>query len=228
MGAHHRILFVALLGFAGLGLVARLIESDGKSISAAAQVDLTTVGDGVPSSSVDDLLVTDVVEPFETPGAFAPTTTIPLALEIVTSTVAADNGCADSGHSAVIDRDNQRAWLCNDNHVTEKFVMTSANSQPDVGTYKVYAKDLNAASTLTGKYSTMTHFVAFTKGKYRGARIAFHSIPKYSNGEYIQSLESVGTAEMHGASSGCIRVLPDDSVKIWNWLATGDPVTVVS
>ena len=73
-----------------------------------------------------------------------------------------------------------------------------------------------------------THFVAFTRGKYANARIAFHSIPKYSNGEYVQPLESVGAAEKHGASAGCIRVLPEDSVKIWDWLDKGDPVIVVS
>ena len=106
--------------------------------------------------------------------------------------------------------------------------MTSANTQPDPGTYKVYAKCLNSSSMLTGKFSTMTHFVAFTRGKYSNARIAFHSIPKYSNGEYVQPLASVGTAAKHGASAGCIRVLLEDSVKIWDWLAKGDPVVVVS
>jgi len=74
----------------------------------------------------------------------------------------------------------------------------------------------------------MTHFVAFTYGKYQGARIAFHSIPKYSNGEFVQPLDSVGTQELFGASAGCIRVLPDDAVAIWDWLAVGDTVIVVS
>jgi len=92
----------------------------------------------------------------------------------------------------------------------------------------VYAKDLDASSTLTGEYSTMTHFVAFTYGKYQGARIAFHSVPRYSNGEFVQPLDSVGTAEMHGESSGCIRVLPEDAEQIWDWLDVGDTVIVVS
>jgi peptidoglycan hydrolase-like protein with peptidoglycan-binding domain len=136
--------------------------------------------------------------------------------------------CQASGHSAAVDRFNQRAWLCADGAITKVMPMTSAWSQPDPGSYEVYAKDLNASSTLTGEYSTMTHFVAFAHGKYTGARIAFHSIPKYSNGEYIQPLDSVGTEELHGESSGCIRVLPDDAVEIWDWLDIGDAVTVVS
>ena len=38
----------------------------------------------------------------------------------------------------------------------------------------------------------MTHFVAFTYGKFRGARIAFHSVPIWSSGEWVQPLDSVG------------------------------------
>jgi peptidoglycan hydrolase-like protein with peptidoglycan-binding domain len=136
--------------------------------------------------------------------------------------------CAEEGRSAVVDRFNQRAWLCEDGEITDEMPITSAVSQPDPGTYEVYAKDLDASSTLTGEYSTMTHFVAFTYGKYQGARIAFHSVPTYSNGEYVQPLDSVGSPQQYGDSSGCIRVLPDDAVLIWDWLDVGDTVTVVS
>lgn len=136
--------------------------------------------------------------------------------------------CPESGRAAVIDRFNQRTWLCEDGDITQVMPMTSAVSQPDPGTYEVYAKDLNASSTLTGEYSTMTHFVAFTRGKYQGARIAFHSIPQYPEGGYVQPLDSVGTQELFGDSSGCIRLLPDDAVLMWDWLDIGDAVTVVT
>jgi hypothetical protein len=136
--------------------------------------------------------------------------------------------CAADGNSAVVDRFNQRAWLCVDGAITDTFPITSAWSQPDVGTYDVYAKDMNASSTLTGEYSTMTHFVAFTYGKYQGARIAFHSVPTYANGEYVQPLDSVGSDELRGDSSGCIRVLPDDAQMIWDHLDIGDTVVVAS
>lgn len=136
--------------------------------------------------------------------------------------------CPESGRAAVVDRFNQRAWLCEDGAITTQMPITSAVSQPDPGTYEVYAKDLNAASTLSGELSTMTHFVAFTYGKYQGARIAFHSVPKYANGEYVQPLDSVGTQALFGDSSGCIRVLPDDAELIWSWLDVGDTVSVVS
>lgn len=136
--------------------------------------------------------------------------------------------CPDSGRAAVVDRFNQRAWLCEGGEIAEQMPITSAVSQPDPGTYEVYAKDMEASSTLTGEYSTMTHFVAFSYGKYQGARIAFHSVPKYSNGEYVQPLDSVGNQELFGDSSGCIRVLPDDAELIWSWLDIGDTVKVVT
>ncbi len=136
--------------------------------------------------------------------------------------------CPASGRAAVVDRFNQRSWLCEERSIVEVMPMTSAISQPDPGTYQVYAKDMNASSTLTGEYSTMTHFVAFTYGKYEGARIAFHSIPRYPNGEYVQPLDSVGTQELFGDSSGCIRLLPADAERMWNWLDIGDTVAVVT
>jgi peptidoglycan hydrolase-like protein with peptidoglycan-binding domain len=136
--------------------------------------------------------------------------------------------CPASGRAAVVDRFNQRAWLCDGGAITDTMPITSAITQPDPGTYEVYAKDMNASSTLSGEYSTMTHFVAFTYGKYQGARIAFHSVPQYADGEYVQPLDSVGTEELHGDSSGCIRVLPDDAELIWGWLDIGDTVKVVS
>lgn len=141
---------------------------------------------------------------------------------------ATNDDCPSSAHGAIIDRANQRGALCNDGAITYEFPLTSAWSQPDPGTYDVYAKDLNASSNLTGKYSTMTHFVAFTKGKYQGARIAFHSVPKYSDGSYVQPLDSVGTEGYHGESSGCLRLLPDDAIRLWDWLSIGEEVRVIS
>lgn len=136
--------------------------------------------------------------------------------------------CPETGRSAVVDRFNQRSWLCEAGEITELMPITSAISQPDPGIYEVYAKDLNASSNLTGEYSEMTHFVAFTYGKYQGGRIAFHSIPRFPNGDYVQPLDSVGSPEQWGDSSGCIRVLPEHAELIWSWLDIGDTVKVVT
>jgi hypothetical protein len=228
MRREYRILLAALAGFAVLAVGTHFVNSspaNGVASSSLADSPATEPSNPTTSAVVADgsttpISVTELSESLvSAPDKVAPETTL---------VPPSNNGCADLGHSAVIDRANQRTWLCNDGKVSATFVMTSAITQPDPGTYKVYAKDLNSSSLLTGKYSTMTHFVAFTYGKYTGARIAFHSIPQYSDGQYVQPLDSVGTAAKRGASSGCIRVLYDDSVRIWNWLAMGDPVIVIS
>ena len=107
-------------------------------------------------------------------------------------------------------------------------LVTSAITMPDPGTYPVYAKDMNTTSTFGGHFSRMTHFVAFTHGKRTGARIAFHSVPTLNNGEFVQPLDSVGQLGRRGESSGCIRVLPDDAVRVWDWLSVGDEVVVLN
>ncbi len=141
---------------------------------------------------------------------------------------ATDADCPSSGHGAVVDRANQRGALCDNGAISYQFPITTARSQPDPGRYPVYAKDMKSSANFDGQYSEMTHFVAFTKGKYKGARIAFHSIPTLPNGDLLQPLDSVGTPERFGDSHGCIRVKYDDSVKIWDWLAIGDEVHVIS
>jgi hypothetical protein len=136
--------------------------------------------------------------------------------------------CDGLERGVVVDRGVQRGWFCEDSAVLTHFVLTSSDLQPDPGDYAVYAKDLKAWSWEFGPPSTMTHFVAFTRGKFKGARVAFHSVPKYSDGSWAQPLESVGTLERFGDSSGCIRLLPEDAVALWEFLDIGGTVRVIS
>ena len=139
-----------------------------------------------------------------------------------------DGACPVTEHGAVVDRDAQRGWLCEMGRPVLEFPFTSAWSMPDPGSYPVYSKTLNSSSTFGGHYSTMTHFVAFAYGKNTGAEVAFHSVPVLTDGRYVQPLESVGDPARRGESAGCIRVLPDVAVAIWDRLAVGDLVNVVT
>jgi hypothetical protein len=136
--------------------------------------------------------------------------------------------CPVTAHGAVVDRVNQRMWLCTDGRIVRLLSITSARDQPDPGLYGVYAEDLQTTSWYGGHESTLDRFVAFTRGKHQGARIGFHAIPRLRDGSLAQPLESVGTQAMFGASSGCVRVRPADAVAIWDHLAVGDLVHVVS
>ncbi len=167
------------------------------------------------------------------PGSDAPTTIVPPTIAV--TTVAAttippppDAGCAASGPSAAIDRDQQHAWLCFDGYITAEFPVSTAWSMPDPGEYQIYAKDLKTTSTFGGHVSTLRNFVAFSYGKNTGARVAFHAIPVLSDGSLVQPLDSVGDLSRRGESSGCIRVALDISQLIWDTLSIGDTVTVLT
>lgn len=135
--------------------------------------------------------------------------------------------CPAGGHAGVVDRATQSAWLCTNGAAGDRFPITTAISQPSVGTYAVYAKDRLTTSTLGGHFSYLDNFVAFTHGQ-RGFRIGFHAVPRDGNGSPFQPYDTVGTAAWFGQSSGCIRVLPAQSVEIWDHLDVGDTVIVIS
>ena len=178
--------------------------------------------DTAPSST------SSITVPADTPTIPADTTTTTTTTTTALSPILSAF-CPSTAHAAVVDRDRQRAWLCDRGVAVYEFPFTGAITQPDPGIYPVYAKDLAAWSSSSEGTSDMTHFVAFTRGTYRGARIAFHSVPVWrSNGALLQPLESVGDPARRGESAGCLRVLPDDAVRVWDWLDTGDEVRVVN
>lgn len=136
--------------------------------------------------------------------------------------------CPDTSRGIVVDRQWQRAWLCADGAIATVFPITSAASQPDPGTYPIYALDYQSYSNFGDAPSTLDRFVAFTYGKYQGARIAFHAVPYYADGSLAQPLESVGELGRFGETSGCIRVLPDHADLIYGTMQVGDEVRVIS
>lgn len=98
--------------------------------------------------------------------------------------------------------------------------MTSASAGyglPPVGTHYVFARDLVAFGLNGGR---LDRFVAFYVTP-RGNRIAFHQFVN-------QSQQTVGDLDQRGQSAGCLRVLPQDSLLVWEFLQIGDPVVVIS
>jgi lipoprotein-anchoring transpeptidase ErfK/SrfK len=230
MSPGYPILAAALAGVLGIAVIGQIRgdDSDTTAIAPAAS----------PATSVPISSPATTVAPVDPPAApttaasttSAASTTVPVPTPEVAlpAGLPADGNCPEAGRAAVVDRDHQLTWLCADGAPTAMMPITSAWSMPDPGDYSVYAKDLNASSTFGGYFSTMTHFVAFAYGENTGARVAFHSVPRYPGGGFVQPLESVGDRGRRGESSGCIRVLPDDAVRIWEWLAIGDAVRVIS
>jgi hypothetical protein len=219
MPGGYQVLVRAASGLMALAVVAQCGRSPASDEAAN-----TRAAAAVIDTSIGEAQVVDTTAPARTNPA---STTATTAEPNITPAPVIDPGCPLTPHAAVIDRDRQRAWLCDHGVALPEFVVTTARRQPDPGTYPIYDKDLRASSKLDGHYKTMTHFVAFTTGEETGARIAFHTVPVLTNGEYVQPLESVGTEERHGDSAGCIRVLPEQGQVLWDWLAVGDEVRVV-
>jgi hypothetical protein len=202
-------------------------ESAPAPTTVAATVVDTSTPDPSTSTSTSIAPTTTVAETITTTIP-ATTTTLPEPTTTTVPVPVIDPNCPITPHAAVIDRDRQRAYLCDNGVALPEFVVTTAIGQPDPGTYPVYAKSMHASSRLGGHYSTMTHFVAFARGEDTGARVAFHTVPVLRNGEYVQPLASVGTQLHFGDSSGCIRVLPEEGQLIWDWLQKGDEVRVIT
>jgi L,D-transpeptidase catalytic domain len=223
----------------GVGLLMLVAQCSNSSALSPPETSPVAAGP-VETATIDAPLDTSVVSVAAAPPAAVTTipetttTVIPTtttAPEPTTTTVpepVIDPNCPTTPHGAVVDRDRQRAWLCDNGVALPEFVITSALDQPDPGTYPVFSKSMHTSSRFGGHYSTMTHFVAFTRGEKTGARVAFHTVPVLRNGEYVQPLASVGTQMMFGASSGCIRVLPEQGQVIWDWLQKGDEVRVIT
>ncbi|MCU1394498.1 MAG: hypothetical protein JWM34_2926 [Ilumatobacteraceae bacterium] len=205
-----------------LSVAAALAVVLGASMSVASAESATTPTTPVAGPAAATAVAVRVAPPVRTTPATTPGTT-PAA-----GSTDGSSSCPTTGHAAVIDRANQRAWLCSDGTAAAKFPITTAVSQPKPGTYHVYAKDKVATSTFGGHFSYLDNFVAFTYGTNTGARIAFHAVPRNAAGAPFQPLDTVGTPAYFGASSGCIRVLPDQSQVIWDFLAIGDAVKVIS
>jgi hypothetical protein len=218
---------------AGIGLLV-LVAQCGSSSALAPEVTTpivaTSVADTSPATSAVETTV-----PASTTSSSAPSTTVVSTTttepEPTTTTVplpVIDPNCPITPHGAVIDRDRQRAWLCDGGVALPEFVISTARDEPDLGIYPVFAKSMHASSRFGGHYSTMTHFVVFTRGEDTGARVGFHTVPVLRNGEFVQPLASVGTQLYYGDTSGCIRVLPEQGQVIWDWLQIGDQVHVIT
>ncbi len=233
---------ISMVGLAGCGVdagdpLARAEAPTAVTASTArtAAEPVGTIQSTMPESTLGLPLATDVPDP-DVSGTDAPPTVVAatvvpatdLPTDIAEISPYLSAFCPSTPRAVAVDRDRQRAWLCDEGRAVYEFPFTGAITQPDAGTYPVYAKDLEAFSTLSGPTSFMTHFVAFTYGKQQGARIAFHSVPTYRDGTSVQPWESVGEPSMRGQSAGCLRVLPDDAVRVWDWLEVGDEVRVIN
>ena len=137
--------------------------------------------------------------------------------------------CPATAHGAVVDRANQRAWLCTDGRIVRVMAITTARDQPDPGVYPVYAEDLQTTNSYRRAHrASSTASWPSPAASTRAPASASTPCPTSATGRWLQPLETVGTQALFGASSGCIRVRPADAVAVWDHLAVGDEIHVIS
>jgi lipoprotein-anchoring transpeptidase ErfK/SrfK len=125
-----------------------------------------------------------------------------------------------SGKRVVFSIERQRMWWVDEqDRVLRTSLVSGRADTPEVGTFQVYSKTLNATG-LDG--SRMDYFVRFTKGP-NGWAIGFHDIPRV-DGVPVQTEEQLGQPLSHG----CIRQRLEDAKFTWEFLDVGSTVVVVA
>lgn len=131
--------------------------------------------------------------------------------------VPADSG---SGRRIVYSNTAQRVWLIEDDGtIRDSYLVSGRRNTPSAGTYSVYSKSEKAWAGHDG--ITMNHMVRFARG--RRLAIGFHSIPTYSNGLPMQTLQQLGTHQ----SAGCVRQESGKAEALYHWADIGTTVVVL-
>jgi hypothetical protein len=131
----------------------------------------------------------------------------------------ADSG---DGYRVVFSEARQRVWLVDAGGAVERTYPVSGSlyDNLDPGTYEVYSRS-EQAYAFDGSGS-MRYFVRFAEGD-TGAAIGFHDIPVDNDGDLVQTLGQLGTAQSHG----CVRQERDDAIALWEFAPIGTEVVVV-
>lgn len=119
-------------------------------------------------------------------------------------------------------RDQRIWWVEADGRVSNSYLVSGRYNVPDAGTYSVYSKSPTAWAGHDG--ITMKHMVRFARSEFRSRLpIGFHSIPRYSDGTPMQSVDQLGTYR----SAGCVRQRDDQAEALYAWAQVGDTVVVL-
>ena len=113
-------------------------------------------------------------------------------------------------------------WIVGaDGQVLRDYKVTGRVDRPKPGVYHVYSKSPTAVNP--GERLTFDLMVRFAYG-VTGARIGFHTIPRYYDGRPIQAEKDLGRAIGMG---GCVRQSRTDAKWLYAWSRVGDTVVVV-
>ncbi len=127
----------------------------------------------------------------------------------------------DGGKNIIVSLSQQRMYVKIGDTIIRTFpVSTGAPMHPTpVGSYNIILKQTVRVAVSTPHY-IMPLFQEFKNGGY-----GIHALPSLGNDHGIfwrEALNHIGSPKSHG----CIRLLPDDAVFVWNFTDVGTPMSV--
>jgi hypothetical protein len=126
-----------------------------------------------------------------------------------------------TGRRIVYSEGAAHLWVVGaDGVVVRDYPVTGRVGRPKSGVYHVYSKSTVAINP--GEKLRFEYMVRFAVG-ITGARIGFHTIPRYYDGVPIQKESQLGRAIGAG---GCVRQSRADAVWLYRWSRVGDTVVV--
>ncbi len=129
-----------------------------------------------------------------------------------------------SGKRIIYSNSAQRIWLIDANEqLVDTYLVSGRVGIPHYATYKVFSKSVNAWAPYGG--ITMKHMVRFVRPGTWGNQwsYGFHAIPRYSNGQPMQTEEQLGTHR----SGGCVRQADYKALALYNWAPIGTTVHAI-
>lgn len=129
-----------------------------------------------------------------------------------------------SGKRIIYSNSEQQVWLIDEEeNLVDTYLVSGRVGIPHFGTYTVYSKSVNAYAPYGG--ITMKHMVRFVRPGTWGNQWAygFHSIPRYPNGEPMQTEDELG----YFRSGGCVRQADHKAVALYAWAGIGTTVHAI-
>jgi len=126
---------------------------------------------------------------------------------------------AQAGKIILVDISDQQLYAYTDGALTHQFTVSTgrANSTP-LGRFQIRAKEDSAWSNIWAFW--MPDWMGFSYYA-NGAENGFHALPVSSSGKTLWE-DQIGAP----VSYGCVVLLPQDSIQLYQWAEVGTPVEI--
>ena len=221
-----RLLFAVLmvLGVTGVWVADHHGSANPVLVQSAAAADQTTV-DPRDVPAVDDVAEGDPTDDSAAPAddstttavSTPPTTAPPLDL----TTIPPNTG---TGKRIIYSNSGERVWLVGDNgQLVRAFLVSGKKGVPTPGTYHVMSQSRWTQSKFVTPVIHMEYMTRFAISPNKKNTIGFHAIPS-RDGVPMQTPAQLGTFQ----SGGCVRMLKENAIFIFNWASPGTKVVVLA